>query len=100
MNSNLFCFPNLKNEAQKNWVRNKIEAPRPSLSETEKKVILDRLLWSTEFENFLKIKFNNDKRFGLDGAEILIPGLKSLIDTAADLGVENIVIGMPHRGWK
>lgn len=68
----------------------------PSVS--ERKVIFDRLLWSTEFENFLKLKFSSDKRFGLDGAETLIPGLKALVDSAADLGVENVVIGMPHRG--
>ena len=38
------------------------------------------------------------KRFGLEGGETLIPGMKMLIDRGADLGVENVVIGMPHRG--
>jgi 2-oxoglutarate dehydrogenase E1 component len=37
-------------------------------------------------------------RFGLDGCEIMIPGMKELIDHAADLGVESVVIGMAHRG--
>ncbi len=43
-------------------------------------------------------RYTAAKRFGLEGAESLIPGMKALIDTSADLGVQNIVIGMPHRG--
>jgi len=43
-------------------------------------------------------RYTAAKRFGLEGAESLIPGMKALIDTGADLGVENVVIGMPHRG--
>ncbi len=43
-------------------------------------------------------RYTAAKRFGLEGAESLIPGMKALIDRAADLGVQNIVIGMPHRG--
>ena len=43
-------------------------------------------------------RYTAAKRFGLEGAESLIPGMKALIDSAADLGVENVVIGMPHRG--
>lgn len=38
------------------------------------------------------------KRFGVDGCESLIPGIKALIDTAANLGIDHIVMGMPHRG--
>jgi 2-oxoglutarate dehydrogenase E1 component len=38
------------------------------------------------------------RRFGLEGCEALIPGMKALIDAAADRGVESVVIGMPHRG--
>jgi hypothetical protein len=47
---------------------------------------------------FLEIKMGKEKRFGLEGNEALIPGLKALIDESADLGIENIVMGMPHRG--
>ena len=60
--------------------------------------ILDRLCWSESFEKFLAAKYAAAKRFGLEGAETLIPGMKALIDTSADLGVEAIVMGMPHRG--
>ncbi|KAL0787305.1 hypothetical protein Bca101_003551 [Brassica carinata] len=60
--------------------------------------ILDRLAWSTQFENFLATKWTTAKRFGLDGGESLIPGMKKMFDRAADLGVESIVIEMSHRG--
>ena len=60
--------------------------------------MLDRLAWSEMFENFLSTKYTAAKRFGLEGGETLIPGMKALIDRAADLGVESVTIGMPHRG--
>jgi len=60
--------------------------------------MLDRLCWSDHFESFLASKYSTTKRFGLEGCEVLIPGMEELIDTSADLGVENIVMGMAHRG--
>lgn len=60
--------------------------------------MLDRLAWSDMFETFLANKYTAAKRFGLEGAESLIPGMKTIIDTGADLGVQSVVIGMPHRG--
>jgi 2-oxoglutarate dehydrogenase complex dehydrogenase (E1) component-like enzyme len=60
--------------------------------------ILDRLAWSEMFESFLANKFAAAKRFGLEGCETLIPGMKALIDRSTDLGVDSIVMGMPHRG--
>lgn len=50
------------------------------------------------FESFLANKFAAAKRFGLEGCETLVPGMKALIDRSTDLGVESIVMGMPHRG--
>jgi len=50
------------------------------------------------FESFLANKYAAAKRFGLEGCETLIPGMKALIDHAADLGVETVCVGMPHRG--
>lgn len=47
---------------------------------------------------FLASKYNTAKRFGIEGAESLVAGTKALIDTSTELGVENIVFGMPHRG--
>ncbi|KAL0903431.1 hypothetical protein M5K25_027810 [Dendrobium thyrsiflorum] len=82
-----------------NWLRERIETVKPrgySLERSE--VILDRLIWSSQFENFLAKKWPAQKRFGLEGAETLIPGMKEMFDRSSDLGVESIVIGMPHRG--
>ncbi|XP_002966013.2 2-oxoglutarate dehydrogenase, mitochondrial [Selaginella moellendorffii] len=82
-----------------NWLRERIEQHVPSNYSREKQaIILDRLIWGTRFENFLAQKWTAAKRFGLEGCETLIPGMKELIDRAADLGVDSIVIGMPHRG--
>ena len=60
--------------------------------------ILDRIAWSEMFESYLANKYTAAKRFGLEGCETLIPGMKALIDRAADEGVETVVFGMPHRG--
>ena len=82
-----------------NWIRTKVESLRNVAISKEKKMhILERLAFSDIFENFLGTKFNTTKRFGLDGAESLIPGLKYMIDKSTELGLEHIVIGMPHRG--
>lgn len=60
--------------------------------------ILDRLAWSELFEEFLATKFSAAKRFGLEGCSVLVPGMKGLIDRAAELGAESVVIGTAHRG--
>ncbi|KAL6562752.1 hypothetical protein OROGR_003759 [Orobanche gracilis] len=82
-----------------NWLRDKIETPTPTqYSRQRREVILDQLIWSTQFENFLAAKWTAAKRFGLEGCETLIPGMKEMFDRSADLGVESIVIGMSHKG--
>jgi 2-oxoglutarate dehydrogenase E1 component len=81
------------------WIREKIETIEPpKYTQKEKLQILDRLAWAEMFETFLANKHTSAKRFGLEGGETLIPGMKQLIDVAADQGVESVVIGMPHRG--
>lgn len=76
--------------------------PRPTPQNLSSAATLLRfltgLLRVVRFESFLQMKYSNDKRFGLEGCEALIPGMKALIDSSTDYGVENIVIGMPHRG--
>jgi 2-oxoglutarate dehydrogenase E1 component len=61
-------------------------------------MILDRTMWSELFEKFIASKYPNEKRFGLEGCESLVPGMKALIDRSVDAGVKSIVMGMPHRG--
>lgn len=82
-----------------NWLREKIETVIPRGYNAERRlVMLDRLIWSSQFENFLATKWTAAKRFGLEGAETLIPGMKEMFDRSADMGVESIVIGISHRG--
>jgi len=92
-------YIHIPDRAQCDWIRNRIEIPQPyKYSVDEKRRILDRLIWSSSFEAFLATKYPNDKRFGLEGAETLVPGMKALIDRSVDYGVKEIAIGMPHRG--
>ncbi|RID54331.1 hypothetical protein BRARA_G01661 [Brassica rapa] len=94
-----FEYMHIADRDKCNWLREKIETPTPWRYNRERReVILDRLAWSTQFENFLATKWTTAKRFGLEGGESLIPGMKEMFDRAADLGVESIVIGMSHRG--
>ncbi|GLD98266.1 hypothetical protein PINS_up006963 [Pythium insidiosum] len=82
-----------------NWIRTKVESLVKTEESREKQMhVLERLAFSVVFERFLGNKYNTTKRFGLDGAESLIPGLKYMIDRATELGMEHVVIGMPHRG--
>lgn len=92
-------YIHIPSKEQCDWLRERIEIPTPfKFSADQKRQILDRLIWSCSFESFLATKFPNDKRFGLEGAESVVPGMKALIDTSVEFGVEDVVIGMPHRG--
>nr|GLL45273.1 2-oxoglutarate dehydrogenase, mitochondrial-like isoform X1 [Ipomoea trifida] len=94
-----FEFMHIPDREKCNWLRERLETPTPmEYNRQRREVILDRLMWSTQFENFLATKWVAAKRFGLEGCETLIPGMKEMFDRAADLGVESIVIGMSHRG--
>ncbi|KAJ2891952.1 putative oxoglutarate dehydrogenase protein [Zalerion maritima] len=92
-------FIHIPDREKCDWLRSRLEVPNPfKYSVDEKRRILDRLIWSSSFESFLSTKYPNDKRFGLEGCETLVPGMKALIDRSVDYGVKDIVIGMPHRG--
>ncbi|KTB06148.1 2-oxoglutarate dehydrogenase, mitochondrial [Nakaseomyces glabratus] len=81
------------------WLRERIEIPTPyQYTVDQKRQILDRLTWATSFESFLSTKFPNEKRFGLEGLEAVVPGIKTLIDRSVEMGVEDVVLGMAHRG--
>ncbi|XP_058835198.1 2-oxoglutarate dehydrogenase complex component E1 isoform X1 [Topomyia yanbarensis] len=84
---------------QCNWIRERFETPNiMTYTNEEKRLILARLTRATGFEAFLAKKFSSEKRFGLEGCEIMIPAMKEVIDVSTKLGVESIIMGMPHRG--
>ena len=82
----------------KTWVKDKIEGEEYlNLSKDEKKTVFKHVVEAESFESYCAVKFQA-KRFGLDGGESLIPGMHAMVETACKYGVENVVIGMPHRG--
>lgn len=82
-----------------NWIRSQVETPKwMSFSKQKKLHIYERLCFADHFEKFLANKFNTAKRFGLEGGESSIPGLKYLVDRGSELGIQSFTIGMPHRG--
>ncbi|KXN84599.1 2-oxoglutarate dehydrogenase, mitochondrial [Leucoagaricus sp. SymC.cos] len=92
-------YVHIPDKEQCDWIRERVETPKPwNYTVEEKRMILDRLIWSESFEKFIASKYPNEKRFGLEGCESLIPGMKALIDRSVDNGVKHITIGMPHRG--
>ena len=82
------------------WLMFKMESDRntPDFSEEKKKCIYDQLNVAAGFEGFIHKKFVGQKRFSLEGSEVIIPGLQALINKGAELGVEEVMIGMAHRG--
>ncbi|TPX48287.1 oxoglutarate dehydrogenase (succinyl-transferring) [Synchytrium endobioticum] len=92
-------YSHIPDRRQCDWLRQRFEVPTPyKYTKEEKQVILDRLSWAHSFERFVAAKYPSEKRFGLEGCETLIPGMKAMIDHSVELGVETIVMGMPHRG--
>ncbi|KAF7967902.1 hypothetical protein HWV62_32577 [Athelia sp. TMB] len=92
-------YIHIPDKEQCDWIRERVEVPKPwNYTLEEKRMILDRLIWSESFEKFIASKYPNEKRFGLEGCEALIPGMKALIDRSVDHGVKDVTIGMPHRG--
>uniref|UniRef100_A0A8D8L8Q2 2-oxoglutarate dehydrogenase complex component E1 n=1 Tax=Cacopsylla melanoneura TaxID=428564 RepID=A0A8D8L8Q2_9HEMI len=84
---------------QCNWIRQKLETPGiMDIDANQKRLILARITRATGFEAFLAKKWSSEKRFGLEGCEMLIPAMKQVIDKSTELGVESVVMGMPHRG--
>ena len=92
-------YIHIPDKEQCDWIRERVEIPKPwNYTIDEKRMILDRLIWSESFEKFIASKYPNEKRFGLEGCESLVPGMKALIDRSVDHGVKHVMIGMPHRG--
>jgi 2-oxoglutarate dehydrogenase E1 component len=93
-------FMHISNAAQKSWIQERIEGPDKEISFTKegRRAILQKLIEAEGFEKFCDVKFTGTKRFGLDGGESLIPALEQIIKRGGNLGVKEIVVGMPHRG--
>lgn len=93
-------YMHIPSREQCDWLRARIEVPEPySFAREERLRILDRLIWADSFERFVATKYPGEKRFGLEGGESLIPGMKALVDRAVEQhGVEKVVMGMAHRG--
>ena len=82
------------------WIKNRLHQNNntPTFDVNQKQHILHKLNQATAFESFLHTKYVGQKRFSLEGAESLIPALDALIEKGAELGVEEYVMGMAHRG--
>jgi 2-oxoglutarate dehydrogenase E1 component len=90
----------IRDKEQRDWLEEHMEGcrNRPSLASEERLHILERLVAAETFEQFLGTKYVGQKRFSLEGAEALIPLLDTIVEGAGAQGVEEIVMGMPHRG--
>ncbi|PZQ51517.1 MAG: 2-oxoglutarate dehydrogenase E1 component [Rhodovulum sulfidophilum] len=93
-------YMHISNPEESSWLKERIEGYGKEIRFTQegRRAILNKLVEAEGFEKFLQIKYTGTKRFGLDGGEALIPAMEQVIKRGGSLGVEEIVIGMPHRG--
>ncbi len=93
-------YMHISKPEQAAWLKERIEGLGKEIQFTRmgRKAILKKLVEAEGFEKFLHVKYMGTKRFGLDGGESLIPAMEQIIKRGGALGVDEIVIGMPHRG--
>ena len=93
-------YMHISSKEQRDWIQQRIEPTlnQPELSAEERKLVLRQLVQANGFEQFLQTKYLGQKRFSLEGGESLVPLLIKLIEAAGERGVDEIVMGMPHRG--
>ncbi|MEM9938409.1 MAG: 2-oxoglutarate dehydrogenase E1 component [Pseudomonadota bacterium] len=93
-------FQHISDPEEKSWLQERIEGPDKGVAFTPegKKAILSKLIEAETFERFLHKRYPGTKRFGLDGGEAAVPALEQIIKRGGALGVNEIVVGMPHRG--
>ncbi|MDE4174765.1 2-oxoglutarate dehydrogenase E1 component [Phaeobacter sp. PT47_59] len=93
-------YMHISDPEQASWLKERIEGYDKEITFTRegRKAILNKMVEAEGFEKFLHVKYMGTKRFGLDGGESLIPAMEQIIKRGGNLGVEEIVIGMPHRG--
>jgi 2-oxoglutarate decarboxylase len=83
---------------QQKWLQERIEVKHAKPTVAEQKYILSKLNAAEAFETFLQTKYVGQKRFSLEGAETVIPMMDAMLDQSAEHGLDEVVIGMPHRG--
>ncbi|WP_424927366.1 2-oxoglutarate dehydrogenase E1 component [Amaricoccus tamworthensis] len=93
-------YMHISSPEESSWLKERIEGLGKEIAFTQRgrRAILNKLVEAEGFEKFLQVKYTGTKRFGLDGGESLIPAMEQIIKRGGALGVEEIVIGMPHRG--
>ena len=93
-------YMHISDPEQANWLKERIEGfgKEIAFSREGRKAILNKLVEAEGFEKYLHVKYMGTKRFGLDGGESLIPAMEQIIKRGGSLGVQDIIIGMPHRG--
>jgi 2-oxoglutarate dehydrogenase E1 component len=93
-------FMHIQEPEEKAWIQERIENIRNQTQFTKrgKVTILERLTEAQEFETFLDKRYTGTKRFGLDGGESTVPSLEQILKRGAQLGIQEIVLGMAHRG--
>ncbi|TIP32882.1 MAG: 2-oxoglutarate dehydrogenase E1 component, partial [Mesorhizobium sp.] len=93
-------FMHISDPEEKAWIQARIEGTDKEISFTAagKRAILQKLVEAEGFEQFIDVKYKGTKRFGLDGAEALIPALEQIVKRGGQLGMKEIVLGMAHRG--
>ncbi|MEJ7578150.1 MAG: multifunctional oxoglutarate decarboxylase/oxoglutarate dehydrogenase thiamine pyrophosphate-binding subunit/dihydrolipoyllysine-residue succinyltransferase subunit [Pyrinomonadaceae bacterium] len=91
-------YAHIQDSGQRAWLRERMEAAPPGLSVETKKALLWKLISAEQFERFLHTRYLGQKRFSIEGCETLIPLLDQMIEGAATRGVEDITLGMAHRG--
>ncbi|WP_435164280.1 2-oxoglutarate dehydrogenase E1 component [Falsirhodobacter sp. 1013] len=93
-------YMHISDPEQSAWLKERIEGYGKEIAFTRegRRAILNKLVEAEGFEKFLHVKYMGTKRFGLDGGEALIPAMEQIIKRGGQLGVKEVVIGMPHRG--
>ena len=93
-------FMHIQVPEEKAWIQERMESKRNDTGFTilGKRTILQRLTESESFEKYLDRKHKGTKRFGLDGGESVVPAIEQILKRGAQLGIEEVIIGMPHRG--
>ncbi len=93
-------YMHISNPEEASWLKERIEGYGKEIGFTRegRKAILNALVEAEGFEKFLHVKYTGTKRFGLDGGESLVPAMEQIIKRGGQLGLKEIIIGMPHRG--